>query len=40
MSKKTNSKPAEERTNIPPPPQKQRTFRPKQKDKNRGSFGR
>lgn len=29
-----------ERTNTPPPPVKQRTFKPKQKNKNRGSFSR
>lgn len=36
-NKKTETK---ERTNTPPPPQKQRTFRPKLKDKSRGSFSR
>ena len=29
-----------EKTNIPANPQKIRAFRPKQKDKSRGSFGR
>ena len=29
-----------EKTNIPPNPQKQRTFKPKQKDRSRGSFSR
>ncbi|MCG3667496.1 hypothetical protein L5F24_05725 [Aliarcobacter butzleri] len=37
FGEKTGTK---ERTNTPPPPQKQRTFRPKQKDKSRGSFSR
>ena len=36
--KKNSNSP--EKTNIPPPPQKQRAFRPKQKDKSRGSFSR
>ena len=29
-----------EKTNIPANPQKQRPFRPKQKDRRRGSFSR
>jgi hypothetical protein len=39
MSKQTKSKEVE-KTNIPANPQKQRTFRPKQKDRSRGSFSR
>ncbi len=40
MSKQQKNSKQIEKTNTPPPPQKQRTFRPKQKDKSRGSFSR